>query len=36
VTDRAGRLLASHVRSLEISTGGPQGEVPVVSTPDHD
>jgi hypothetical protein len=24
------------VRSLEISTGGPQGEVPVVSTPDHD
>jgi hypothetical protein len=35
VTDGAGRLLASHERTLEISTGGPRGEVPVVSTPDH-
>ena len=36
VTDRVGRQLASHVQTLEISTGGPRGEVPVVSTPDHD
>ena len=30
VTDTQGRVIESHVRSVTISTGGPQGEVPVI------
>ena len=33
VKDKAGRVLTSSTRKVEISTGGPQGEVPVVPTP---
>lgn len=30
VTDVQGRVIESHIRSVTISTGGPQGEVPVI------
>jgi hypothetical protein len=33
VHDHEGRILVSTLRSLEISTGGPQGNVPVVPVP---
>jgi hypothetical protein len=33
VKDREGRVLGSSMRTLEISTGGPQGAVPVVPVP---
>ena len=33
VKDKAGRLLSGPTRKVEISTGGPQGTVPVVTTP---
>ena len=33
VNDREGRVLESSIRSIEISSGGPQGAVPVVPVP---
>jgi len=33
VNDREGRVLESSIRPIEISTGGPQGAVPVVPVP---
>ena len=33
VTDRAGRVVASPERMVELSTGGPQVKIPVVQTP---
>ena len=35
VVDHDGRQLASHARVLAISTSGPQGEIPVVTQPEH-
>jgi hypothetical protein len=33
VKDLEGRIVAGPVREVEISTGGPQGSIPVISTP---
>jgi len=33
VRDQSARVLESHTRTIEISTTGPQGTVPVVETP---